>query len=162
MLHDDKASLMVRPEAVHPLHSNNPFMRQKLFYGSTYKRQAKPYLLVPLANIKFLRHTDCHQRSWPLQLDHGSMPFTFYYVASFTVFSIALAGFSRWEVYRLITLTKAFIFIFFLHCLPIFPVTPSYFLQMLHAGKKTYPLQRHVLLLKLGCIPSRNVSCSQF
>jgi hypothetical protein len=25
VLHVDKASLMVRPEAVHPLHSNNPY-----------------------------------------------------------------------------------------------------------------------------------------
>jgi hypothetical protein len=53
----------------HPSHSNNPYdmhaagglCARRLFYGRTYKRQAKLYLLVPLANIKILRKSDHHQ-----------------------------------------------------------------------------------------------------
>jgi hypothetical protein len=69
MLHDDKASLMDRSDTFHQLHSNNTYEMhapcgahaKRLFYESTHGRQAEPYLLVPLADIKFLSWTDCHQ-----------------------------------------------------------------------------------------------------
>lgn len=114
------------------MHAGGNLHAKKPFCGSAHERQLELNLIVPLADIKFLSLTDHHWGSWPLQFGHASTPFT-----------LALAGYSRWEKYRLITSAKVNIFI--LHRLPIFPITPSTFLQMFHAEKLTFALQRRVL-----------------